>query len=39
VKATVDLSRGTMGQLAAAARIPGVAAAAGPFAGLGGRPG
>jgi putative ABC transport system permease protein len=32
VTATVDLSRVTMGQLAATARWPGVAAAAGPFA-------
>jgi len=32
VTATADLSRTTMGQLAASARLPGVAAAAGPFA-------
>ena len=32
VTATADLSRATMGQLAATARLPGVAAAAGPFA-------
>ena len=30
VTATADLSRATMGQLAATARLPGVAAAAGP---------
>ena len=32
VTATADLSRATMGQLAATSRLPGVAAAAGPFA-------
>lgn len=32
VTAIADLSRATMGQLAATARLPGVAAAAGPFA-------
>ena len=32
VTATADLSRATMGQLAATARLPGVAAASGPFA-------